>query len=115
MPASQDPGPGGMAPPINPGDSIKLCRRCNQHKPLTQFYRSKANVDGYDGRCKACDAVQCAERRKRKRRVEVCMFLSKDLCRRLSTASACFARPLSQVGVQQPLKPKSLPQSTRMG
>lgn len=51
--------------------AIKLCRRCNQHKPLTEFYRSKANADGYDGRCKACDAIQCAERRRKKPRVEV--------------------------------------------
>lgn len=54
-----------------PGIPIKLCRRCNQHKPLTDFYRSKANADGYDGRCKACDAIQCAERRRKKARVEV--------------------------------------------
>ncbi len=54
-----------------PGVPIKLCRRCNQHKPLTDFYRSKANADGYDGRCKACDAIQCAERRRKKARVEV--------------------------------------------
>ena len=50
---------------------MKLCRRCNTHKPVTQFYKSKANADGYDGRCKACDAVQCAQRRKRKERIEV--------------------------------------------
>ncbi|KAK9866223.1 hypothetical protein WJX84_005326 [Apatococcus fuscideae] len=49
---------------------IKLCRRCNQQKPVTDFYHSRANADGYDGRCKACDAVQCAMRRKRKPRVE---------------------------------------------
>ena len=57
-----------------PGIPIKLCRRCNQHKPLTDFYRSKANADGYDGRCKACDAVQCAERRRKKARVEVLLL-----------------------------------------
>lgn len=50
---------------------MKLCRRCNTHKPVTQFYKSKANADGYDGRCKTCDAVQCAQRRRRKERVEV--------------------------------------------
>lgn len=50
---------------------LKFCRRCNTQKPVTQFYKSKANADGYDGRCKSCDAVQCAMRRKRKERVEV--------------------------------------------
>ena len=59
-------------PPVNPeGAVLKLCRRCNTHKPVTEFYRSKANADGYDGRCKACDAIQCAQRRKRKERIEV--------------------------------------------
>ncbi len=50
---------------------MKHCRRCNTDKPITEFYKSKANADGYDGRCKACDALQCAARRKRKDRVEV--------------------------------------------
>jgi len=54
-----------------PHSHLKLCRRCNTQKPVTQFYKSKANADGYDGRCKSCDAVQCAMRRKRKERVEV--------------------------------------------
>lgn len=39
-------------------------------KPVSEFYRSKANADGYDGRCKACDAIQCADRRKKKPRIE---------------------------------------------
>ena len=34
------------------GVAIKLCRRCNHQKPVSEFYRSKANADGYDGRCK---------------------------------------------------------------
>ncbi|BDA49676.1 hypothetical protein COCOBI_14-2960 [Coccomyxa sp. Obi] len=64
--------------------AIKLCRRCNQHKPLTEFYRSKANADGYDGRCKACDAIQCAERRRKKPRVEEPTVTGKE-CRRCNT------------------------------
>lgn len=58
---------------------LKLCRRCNVQKPVSQFYKSKANSDGYDGRCKTCDAVQCAERRKRKQRVEVSAFYPREL------------------------------------
>ncbi len=59
-----------------PGDEecepgMKLCRRCGIKKPVKDFYKSKANIDGLDGRCKACDALQCAERRRRKARVEV--------------------------------------------
>ena len=60
------------SPPAPASDAhMKLCRRCNTHKSVTEFYKSKANADGYDGRCKACDAIQCATRRKRKERVEV--------------------------------------------
>ena len=54
-----------------PGVPIKLCRCCNHHKPLTDFYRSKTNADGYVGRCKACHRVQLAESRRKKPRVEV--------------------------------------------
>ena len=64
--AATDPNPEGVP--------MKHCRRCNTHKPVTQFYKSKANADGYDGRCKSCDAVQCAMRRKRKERIEVSLF-----------------------------------------
>ncbi|CAK0783382.1 hypothetical protein CVIRNUC_006581 [Coccomyxa viridis] len=70
-----------------PGVPIKLCRRCNQHKPLTDFYRSKANADGYDGRCKACDAIQCAERRRKKARVEEPTVPGKE-CRRCNVFKA---------------------------
>ncbi len=48
-----------------------MCRpHAQTQKPVSEFYRSKANADGYDGRCKACDAIQCSERRKKKPRIE---------------------------------------------
>lgn len=50
---------------------MKLCRRCGVTKPAKDFYKSKANADGLDGRCKGCDALQCSERRRRKTRVAV--------------------------------------------
>ncbi|KAK9820538.1 hypothetical protein WJX72_011408 [[Myrmecia] bisecta] len=78
--AQHDPAPGLGPLDMDPG-SMKLCRRCNQHKPLSQFYKSKANSDGHDGRCKACDALQCADRRRKKQRVEQPTVESKP-CRR---------------------------------
>ena len=57
---------------IMPGaPQVKLCRRCGATKPVKDFYKSKANADGLDGRCKSCDALQCSERRRRKTRVAV--------------------------------------------
>ena len=33
----------------------KLCIKCNQSKPVSQFYRRKVSKDGYQSRCKSCD------------------------------------------------------------
>ena len=96
---SQQPLPPHIAP-NEEGVAMKHCRRCNTHKPITQFYKSKANADGYDGRCKTCDAVQCAQRRKRKERIEVCFSLycsrekssCKDHC-----LGQCWTCPLQYV------------------
>lgn len=39
-----------MAEPI----ITKTCRICKETKPLSNFYRAKANKDGYQGCCKDC-------------------------------------------------------------
>ena len=32
----------------------KCCTKCSVEKPLTEFYRSKTNIDGLQGKCKIC-------------------------------------------------------------
>jgi hypothetical protein len=36
----------------------KLCRACNETKPLSEFRRSSASKGGYEARCKACRLVR---------------------------------------------------------
>lgn len=33
---------------------MKVCRRCNEEKPLTEFYTNRLNSDGKQSYCKAC-------------------------------------------------------------
>lgn len=35
---------------------LKVCSRCKQEKPVTEFYRRKSSKDGYDSWCKRCSA-----------------------------------------------------------
>ena len=32
----------------------KVCKNCGEELPLSEFYKSKGNKDGYEGCCKAC-------------------------------------------------------------
>lgn len=34
--------------------TTKTCSKCNEEKPLDEFYKSKINIDGHDGYCKEC-------------------------------------------------------------
>lgn len=53
----------------------KRCRKCNEWKPLSDFYPTKGYRDGHHSYCKACSKIQAAqsqrsatgERRERKR------------------------------------------------
>lgn len=33
---------------------MKLCRKCNENKPLTEFHNNKLAKDGLENRCKSC-------------------------------------------------------------
>lgn len=36
---------------------MKMCKDCNQTKPLTEFYPSTSNKDLVQGRCKPCQSI----------------------------------------------------------
>ena len=33
---------------------MKICTRCGNEKPLSEFYKQSRNADGYEKRCKQC-------------------------------------------------------------
>jgi hypothetical protein len=39
-----------------------FCLLPQEKKPVSEFYRSKAAIDGFDGRCKICDRLIKQER-----------------------------------------------------
>lgn len=36
---------------------MKVCRRCNEKKPLTEFYANKSSSDGRQSYCKVCSGA----------------------------------------------------------
>lgn len=45
--------------------SPRLCKTCDQLKPISEFYRSAVHVDGYERCCKACRREQNLQWKKR--------------------------------------------------
>jgi hypothetical protein len=39
---------------------MKVCSKCKQEKPLTEFYAYKSSADGKQAYCKACSRVKSA-------------------------------------------------------
>ena len=44
---------------------MKICSKCGVSKSLTEFWQTKANKDGLDGRCRTCAASAKRESRNR--------------------------------------------------
>ena len=40
---------------------MKVCRKCKEEKPLTEFYAAKSAADGRQTYCKACTRVKSME------------------------------------------------------
>lgn len=43
----------------------KVCSKCGENKPLSEYYKAKTNKDGLETYCKACKAAQRREWRRR--------------------------------------------------
>lgn len=39
----------------------KRCSNCGEHKPVTEFYKNKARVDGYQNWCRKCSRLATAK------------------------------------------------------
>jgi hypothetical protein len=48
----------------------KLCRKCNEWKPESEFYKSASSKDGLAGTCKACKAEAAKEYRRRRKAIQ---------------------------------------------
>jgi hypothetical protein len=48
---------------------VKQCKKCNEIKPLEDFYRDRTRKDGREWMCKRCKEAYKKEKRERKRRV----------------------------------------------
>lgn len=49
------------------GIEQKLCRKCDQWKPESEFYKNASSKDGLTGSCKTCKAEAAREYRKRRK------------------------------------------------
>jgi NMD protein affecting ribosome stability and mRNA decay len=49
----------------------KVCSRCGEEKPITEFYRRSASPDGLNAACKECVRQAAAERRRKQHATKV--------------------------------------------
>ena len=58
----------------------KICSRCREEKPLSEFYTSTVTKDGYRPQCKACSKLSAQETKQRiKERREASVMADKEL------------------------------------
>jgi hypothetical protein len=50
---------------------MKTCVKCNTSKELNQYYKSTRNLDGLEGRCKACKSAYRKSQYKKNRDIEL--------------------------------------------
>lgn len=55
-------------------DTTKVCTRCGQKLPITEFYRNPKMPDGYYNQCKKCRLAVQRERRNREKAAKSQVF-----------------------------------------
>lgn len=64
----------------NKEKGTKICSRCREEKPLSEFYTSTVTKDGYRSQCKACSKLSGQETKQRiKERREASAMADKEL------------------------------------
>lgn len=58
------PAPEGTRDGV-PAPRTKVCTRCKQEKPITDFYKNRTSKGGVDTRCKSCHNAQISVRRRK--------------------------------------------------
>src|SRR4051812_24096989 len=57
----------GKSNPRLPVNGRLQCRVCHIHRPLTEFYKNRANASGHEAVCKPCARIKSAEWRATKK------------------------------------------------
>ena len=47
----------------------KVCRKCNQIKPLTEYSKNKSTLDGLESYCKSCQSIKSKHYRDKNRQI----------------------------------------------
>ena len=56
----------------------KLCRKCNQIKPLTEYTKDKTKSDGLESNCKSCRYIKSKQYRDKNKQVNVNKICNKN-------------------------------------
>lgn len=97
---------GAAAQAAAPIVTHKTCWKCSETKPVSDFYRSKAALDGFDGRCKMCDRLIKQERTRERATLPTIVVTHKQCqtCDEVKPADQFSRRAVSRDGLKHKCK-----------